>query len=121
MFDLSVGEQQRVEIIRCLLQNPKLLIMDEPTSVLSPQEINQLFKVLRKLANSGCSILYISHKLNEIKQIASKVTILRSGKVISSTSTSKISTTNMAEKMIGKKVKKITKNKLKIVLISITY
>ena len=109
VLDLSVGEQQRVEIIRCLLQNPKLLIMDEPTSVLSPQEINQLFKVLRKLANSGCSILYISHKLNEIKQIASKVTILRSGKVISSTSTSKISTTSMAEKMIGKKVKKITK------------
>ncbi len=109
VLDLSVGEQQRVEIIRCLLQNPKLLIMDEPTSVLSPQEINQLFKVLRKLANSGCSILYISHKLNEIKQIANKVTILRGGKVISSTNASKISTTSMAEKMIGKKVKKVTK------------
>ncbi len=108
--ELSVGEQQRVEIIRCLLQNPKLLIMDEPTSVLSPQEISQLFIVLKKLAKSGCSILYISHKLNEIKQIASRVTILRGGKVISSTNTSEISTNSMAEKMIGKKVKKITKD-----------
>ena len=107
--ELSVGEQQRVEIIRCLLQNPKLLIMDEPTSVLSPQEINQLFKVLKKLSDSGCSILYISHKLNEIKQIASRVTILRGGKVVSSTNTSQITTNSMAEKMIGKKIKKVGK------------
>ena len=107
--ELSVGEQQRVEIIRCLLQNPKLLIMDEPTSVLSPQEINQLFKVLKKLSDSGCSILYISHKLNEIKQIASRVTILRGGKVVSSTNTSQITTNSMAEKMIGKKIKKVAK------------
>ena len=59
--ELSVGEQQRVEIIRCLMQNPKLLIMDEPTSVLTPQEIENLFKILKRLAASGCSILYISH------------------------------------------------------------
>jgi simple sugar transport system ATP-binding protein len=61
--DLSVGERQRVEIIRCLMQNPKLLIMDEPTSVLTPQEIENLFKILKRLSKSGCSILYISHKL----------------------------------------------------------
>ena len=64
--DLSVGERQRVEIIRCLMQNPKLLIMDEPTSVLTPQEIENLFKILKRLSKSGCSILYISHKLEEI-------------------------------------------------------
>ena len=65
VFNLSVGEQQRVEIIRCLLQNPELLIMDEPTSVLTPQEISKLFEVLEKLSKSGCSILFITHKLEE--------------------------------------------------------
>ena len=60
---LSVGERQRIEIVRCLLQNPKLLIMDEPTSVLTPQEVERLFETLRQLAAEGCSILYISHKL----------------------------------------------------------
>ena len=81
--ELSVGEQQRVEIIRCLMQNPKLLIMDEPTSVLTPQEIENLFKILKRLSNSGCSILYISHKLEEIIELANQVTILKSGRCIS--------------------------------------
>ncbi|HUV21769.1 MAG TPA: ATP-binding cassette domain-containing protein, partial [Gammaproteobacteria bacterium] len=66
---LSVGERQRVEIIRCLLQNPKLLIMDEPTSVLTPQAVRKLFDTLRQLAAEGCSILYISHKLDEIQEL----------------------------------------------------
>ena len=66
---LSVGERQRIEIVRCLLQNPKLLIMDEPTSVLTPQEVERLFETLRQLAAEGCSILYISHKLDEIKAL----------------------------------------------------
>ena len=80
--ELSVGEKQRVEIIRCLMQNPNLLIMDEPTSVLTPQEIKNLFKILKSLASSGCSILYISHKLEEIIELADEVTILKSGKSI---------------------------------------
>jgi simple sugar transport system ATP-binding protein len=67
--DLSVGERQRIEIVRALLVNPTLLIMDEPTSVLTPQEVEQLFVVLRQLAKEGCSILYISHKLHEIKAL----------------------------------------------------
>ena len=79
--DLSVGARQRVEIIRCLMQNPKLLIMDEPTSVLTPQEVSDLFVTLRKLADDGCSILYISHKLEEVRQICSEATILRGGKL----------------------------------------
>ena len=79
---LSVGERQRIEIVRALLLNPKLLIMDEPTSVLTPQEVTQLFETLRSLAAGGCSILYISHKLHEIKALCDAATILRGGKVV---------------------------------------
>jgi general nucleoside transport system ATP-binding protein len=78
---LSVGEMQRVEIIRALLTNPKLLILDEPTSVLTPQAVTKLFVVLRKLAAEGCSILYISHKLHEIRELCTACTVLRGGKV----------------------------------------
>jgi ABC-type uncharacterized transport system ATPase subunit len=69
VHDLSVGERQRIEIVRCLLQNPKLLIMDEPTSVLTPSEVQKLFVTLRRLASEGCSILYISHKLEEVRAL----------------------------------------------------
>jgi ABC-type uncharacterized transport system ATPase subunit len=79
---LSVGERQRIEIVRCLLQKPKLLIMDEPTSVLTPQEAEQLFDTLRKLAGEGCTVLYISHKLNEIRALCESATILRGGRVV---------------------------------------
>jgi ABC-type uncharacterized transport system ATPase subunit len=78
---LSVGEMQRVEIIRALLTNPQLLILDEPTSVLTPQAVEKLFVVLKKLASEGCSILYISHKLHEIRELCSACTVLRGGKV----------------------------------------
>ena len=80
--DLSAGERQRVEIIRCLLQDPKLLIMDEPTSVLTPQEVEILFKTLRQLSAEGTAILYISHKLEEIRSLCDAATILRLGKVV---------------------------------------
>ncbi|MEO8135739.1 MAG: ATP-binding cassette domain-containing protein, partial [Betaproteobacteria bacterium] len=73
---LSVGERQRVEITRCLLQSPKLLIMDEPTSVLTPQAVRKLFETLRLLASEGCSILYISHKLDEIQELCHTATVL---------------------------------------------
>ena len=79
MHDLSVGERQRIEIVRCLLQNPKLLIMDEPTSVLTPSEVQKLFVTLRRLASEGCSILYISHKLEEVRALCSAATIMRLG------------------------------------------
>lgn len=78
---LSVGEMQRVEIIRALLTDPKLLILDEPTSVLTPQAVERLFVVLRKLAAQGCSILYISHKLHEIRELCNACTVLRGGEV----------------------------------------
>ena len=103
--DLSVGQQQRVEIVRCLLQNPALLIMDEPTSVLTPQETDQLFKVLRRLAEQGCAVLFISHKLDEIKQLTSRATILRSGVKVAEVNTKDQSKRQLAELMIGAKVK----------------
>ena len=81
VHDLSVGERQRVEIVRCLLQDPQLLIMDEPTSVLTPQAVRKLFETLRRLAAEGCSILYISHKLDEIQALCHTATVLRDGRV----------------------------------------
>ena len=78
---LSVGERQRVEIVRALLTSPKLLILDEPTSVLTPQAVDHLFITLRRLAAEGCSILYISHKLHEIRALCSACTVLRGGRV----------------------------------------
>ncbi|MDP3245899.1 MAG: ABC transporter ATP-binding protein [Polaromonas sp.] len=78
---LGVGERQRVEIVRSLLTQPKLLILDEPTSVLTPQAVENLFVTLRQLAARGCSILYISHKLHEIRALCTACTVLRGGKV----------------------------------------
>jgi general nucleoside transport system ATP-binding protein len=99
--DLSAGERQRVEIIRCLLQDPKLLIMDEPTSVLTPQEVDILFQTLRKLAAEGTSILYISHKLEEIRALCDSATILRRGSVVATCLPRQISARDMAEMMVG--------------------
>ncbi|HER26469.1 MAG TPA: ABC transporter ATP-binding protein [Rhodospirillales bacterium] len=98
---LSVGERQRIEIIRCLLQNPKLLIMDEPTSVLTPQEVEILFETLTKLSSEGCSILYISHKLEEIRALCDKATVLRGGKVVDSCDPRQETAKSLAEMMIG--------------------
>ena len=99
--DLSAGERQRVEIIRCLLQDPKLLIMDEPTSVLTPQEVAILFQTLRKLASEGTAILYISHKLEEIRALCDGATILRRGKVVATCTPREKSARELAELMVG--------------------
>ena len=99
---LSVGERQRVEIIRCLLQNPRLLIMDEPTSVLTPQAVRKLFETLRQLSAEGCSILYISHKLDEIRELCHTATVLRAGKVSGECIPAQESAQSMARMMIGK-------------------
>ena len=102
--DLSVGERQRIEILRCLLQNPKLLIMDEPTSVLTPQEAHQLFVVLRRLAAEGCAVLYISHRLEEVMTLCSAATILRHGKVVARLDPRKDTATSLARLMVGAEV-----------------
>ncbi|TLP62808.1 ABC transporter ATP-binding protein [Parasedimentitalea maritima] len=99
--DLSAGERQRVEIIRCLLQDPKLLIMDEPTSVLTPQEVEILFQTLQKLRSEGTSILYISHKLEEIRTLCDHATILRLGKNVGECTPAETSARDMAELMVG--------------------
>lgn len=99
--DLSAGERQRVEIIRCLLQNPKLLIMDEPTSVLTPQEVEILFRTLRKLKAEGTAILYISHKLEEIRSLCDTATILRLGKKVATCTPADTSARALAEMMVG--------------------
>ncbi|WP_291394075.1 ATP-binding cassette domain-containing protein, partial [Devosia sp.] len=106
---LSVGERQRIEIVRALLLKPTLLIMDEPTSVLTPQEVEQLFVVLRQLAREGCSILYISHKLHEIKALCETATILRGGKLVDTCDPRVETSRSMAEKMIGGGLKDIKK------------
>jgi simple sugar transport system ATP-binding protein len=99
--DLSVGERQRVEIVRCLLQDPRLLIMDEPTSVLTPQEIESLFAVLRRLVAEGRSILYISHKLAEIRVLCERATVLRDGRVVGLCDPRQESAASLARMMIG--------------------
>lgn len=99
--DLSVGERQRVEIVRCLLQDPRLLIMDEPTSVLTPQEVDILFATLRKLLGEGVAILYISHKLEEIRALCDRATILRGGRVVATCTPREETARSLAEMMIG--------------------
>ena len=106
---LSVGERQRVEILRCLLQSPRLLILDEPTSVLAPQAVVRLFEVLRALAAEGCSILYISHKLEEIRQLCDAATILRAGKVVAAVKPAELSTAELARLMVGADIAPVTR------------
>ncbi len=106
---LSVGERQRIEIVRALLLEPRLLIMDEPTSVLTPQEVTQLFGTLRQLAATGCSILYISHKLHEIRDLCEAATILRGGRVVGECDPRKETPKSMAEMMIGGNLKQIAR------------
>src|SRR6204780_733639 len=101
VHDLSVGERQRIEIVRCLLQNPKLLIMDEPTSVLTPAEVQKLFVTLRRLAAEGCSILYISHKLEEVRALCSVATIMRLGRNVARVVPAEKSVKELAEIMIN--------------------
>ena len=104
VHSLSVGERQRVEIVRCLLQDPQLLIMDEPTSVLTPQAVRRLFETLRQLAAEGCSILYISHKLDEIRELCHRATVMRGGRVTGEADPTRESAAGLARLMIGREL-----------------
>ena len=104
VYTLSVGERQRIEIVRCLLQEPRLLIMDEPTSVLTPQEVDVLFETLERLASEGMSILYISHKLEEIRKLCHDATILRAGKRVATADPSIETAGSLAALMMGDEV-----------------
>jgi simple sugar transport system ATP-binding protein len=98
---LSTGEKQRVEIVRCLLLDIQLLILDEPTSVLTPQEVDKLFDTLRLLSKEGCSILFISHKLHEVTSLCDQATILRHGKVTGDCTPAQETPASIARMMVG--------------------
>ena len=107
LHHLSVGERQRVEILRCLLQDPKLLILDEPTSVLTPQAARRLFEMLRRLAAGGCSIVYISHKLEEVRELCDTATLLRAGRVVGTARPREVSAGALARMMVGSDISAI--------------
>ncbi len=104
VYSLSVGERQRIEIVRCLLQDPRLLIMDEPTSVLTPAEVSELFVTLKRLADEGLAILYISHKLEEIRQLCDEATILRLGRKVAEADPRVESARSLATLMMGSEI-----------------
>ncbi len=101
LASLAVGERQRVEIVRCLIQNPQLVIFDEPTSVLTPSEVTQLFAIIRQLVAAGRSVLLISHKLDEIRQVCDDMTILRAGRVVYSGAVDSLSSDAISHLIIG--------------------
>ncbi len=102
VHSLSVGERQRVEIVRCLLQEPDLLIMDEPTSVLTPAAVRGLFKTLGQLAEDGCSVLYITHKLEELRALCHKATVMRDGRIAGTADPAQESAAGLARLMVGR-------------------
>ena len=104
IYDMSVSEKQTVEIIKVLYRGAEILILDEPTAVLTPQEIKKLFDVLRKMRKDGKSIIIITHKLNEVMEISDKVTILRKGEYIGTVNTAETSEKELTEMMVGKKI-----------------
>jgi simple sugar transport system ATP-binding protein len=108
VHSLSIGERQRVEIIRCLMQDIRLLILDEPTSVLTPQEADDLFTTLRRLASEGCSILFISHKLGEVRALCHSATVLRGGRVAGHCVPAECSDQQLARLMVGEAAELIT-------------
>lgn len=107
--DLSVGERQRIEIVRALLQNPRLIILDEPTSVLTPQEADRLFETLAKLKAEGRSVLYISHRLEEVQRICDRATVLRHGKVTGACDPRQETPASLARMMVGSNVAEVQK------------
>jgi len=107
VHDLSVGERQRIEIVRCLLQDPKLIIMDEPTSVLTPQEADMLFGTLERLAGEGRAILYITHRLEEVRRLCRHATVLRQGRVVAAVAPRDETAASLARLMVGSDVRAV--------------
>jgi simple sugar transport system ATP-binding protein len=110
--DLSVGERQRIEITRCLLQEPQLIILDEPTSVLTPQEADRLFETLARLRAEGKSILYISHRLEEVKRMCDRATVLRHGKVVGHCDPRQETAASLARMMVGNDVQAVVRDEV---------
>jgi len=104
MIDASVGTQQRTEILKTLYRNASILILDEPTAVLTPQETDELFEVIRSLVNEGKTVIFITHKLREVMEISDRVTVMRDGKVQGVTETKQTSPAELAKLMVGREV-----------------
>ena len=113
VLNLSAGQKQKVEIIRCLIRNPKVLIMDEPTSVLTEQETSELFLSLKKFSEEGILIIYITHKLKEVMQLCDEVAVMRRGKLVSVSEIKNENIESLANKMVGQNLKTIKKKKAK--------
>lgn len=104
VYEMSVGEKQTLEIIKVLYRGSKILIMDEPTAVLTPQEIKRLFKIIKNMRDQGCAVVIITHKLNEVMEISDRITVLRRGQSVETVETRTVETSNLIEMMVGKKV-----------------
>ena len=104
VWQLSIGQQQKVEILKSLYRNAKILILDEPTAVLTPQEVKSLFDFLRRMKKESRSVIFISHKLNEVMKISDRVTVLRKGKVVGTRETASVSEHDLARMMIGRDI-----------------
>ena len=114
VWQLAVGQQQRVEILKALYREVDILIMDEPTSVLTPQEVDQLFTTLRTLVDDGLTIIFITHKLDEVMQVSDRVTVLRKGKVVATLPTAETDKPALARLMVGREVVfRLKKNPIK--------
>jgi len=104
IWQLSVGTQQRVEIIKALYKGAEILILDEPTSVLTPGEIDELFKILRRLKDQGKTVIFITHKLHEVMEISDRITVLRDGSLIGTLETENVNESTLAQMMVGREV-----------------
>jgi len=107
IWQLSVGEQQRVEIMKALYRGAGLIILDEPTAVLTPQEVNDLFTTLRRMVDEGHSLVFISHKLHEVMAISDRITVLRDGKMIGTRLTSEVTRDVLVKMMVGRELKQL--------------
>ncbi len=113
VWQLSVGEQQRVEIMKALYRGASLIILDEPTAVLTPQEVNDLFITLRRMVSEGHSLVFISHKLHEVTDISDRITVLRDGKVIGTRPTREVTRDELVKMMVGRELKELEPRPLK--------
>jgi simple sugar transport system ATP-binding protein len=113
LWQLSVGEQQRVEIMKALYRGAGLIILDEPTAVLTPQEVHDLFATLRRMVNEGHSLVFISHKLHEVMDISDRVTVLRDGRVIGTRLTREVTRDELIKMMVGRELKRLEPRPMK--------
>jgi simple sugar transport system ATP-binding protein len=120
VWQLSVGEQQRVEIMKALYRGASVIILDEPTAVLTPQEVNDLFVTLRRMVTEGHALVFISHKLHEVMDISDRVTVLRDGKVIGTRGTADVTRSELVKMMVGRELKELEPRPIKPGPVSLT-